>query len=66
MRLIMREEILSIMISVIIASLRIKKEMIGEITTVTTVVHQFINPIHISDNSSLIDISGTCGGRRTN
>ncbi|MDU0810241.1 MAG: anthranilate phosphoribosyltransferase [Burkholderia sp.] len=61
MRLIMREEISPMMIASIIIGLRIKKETIGEITAAAIVMREFTDRIHITNNSNLIDISGTGG-----
>jgi anthranilate phosphoribosyltransferase len=61
MRQIMRGEVSPLMTSAIIASLRVKKETIGEITAAAQVMREMSTRIEVADNANFVDIVGTGG-----
>ncbi len=61
MRQIMGGEVSATLISAIIASLRVKKETIGEITAAATVMREFATHVPVADAPNLIDTCGTGG-----
>ncbi|MBX3630216.1 MAG: anthranilate phosphoribosyltransferase [Nitrosomonas sp.] len=61
MRQIMQGEVSPILISAIIAGLRVKKETIGEITAAAKVMREFATPVNITDHHHLVDTCGTGG-----
>jgi anthranilate phosphoribosyltransferase len=61
MRQIMSGEVSPVMISAIIAALRVKKETIGEITAAAQVMREFSTKVEVTDKDHLVDIVGTGG-----
>ena len=61
MRQIMSGEVSPVMMSAIIAALRVKKETIGEITAAAQVMREFSTKVNVADRTRLVDIVGTGG-----
>jgi anthranilate phosphoribosyltransferase len=61
MRQIMSGEVSPVLISAIIAGLRVKKETIGEIAAAATVMREFATMVPMPDLPELIDTCGTGG-----
>lgn len=61
MRLIMKGEISPVMTAAILASLRSKKETIGEISAAATVMRELCTKVHLPHNANFVDIVGTGG-----
>ena len=49
------------MTAAIITSLRVKKEIIGEITAAAQVMREFSHKVQVADSHHLVDIVGTGG-----
>ncbi len=60
-RLIMCGELSPVMTAAIITSLRVKKEIIGEITAAAQVMREFSHKVQVADSHHLVDIVGTGG-----
>jgi len=61
MRLIMSGEMSPVLMSAFIASLRVKKETIGEITAAAQVMREFSTKVDVPDRTHMVDIVGTGG-----
>jgi len=61
MRQIMRGEVSPVMTAAILASLRVKKETIGEIAGAAQVMREFAAKVEVPDNQHFVDIVGTGG-----
>jgi len=61
MRRIMTGEMSPVMMAAFIASLRVKKETVGEIAAAAQVMREFATPVHIADTTHLVDLCGTGG-----
>ena len=61
MRMIMRGELSPVMTAAIVASLRVKKETIGEISAAAQVMRELSTKVHVADRSHLVDVVGTGG-----
>ena len=61
MRLIMKGEVSPVMMAAILASLRAKKETIGEITAAATVMRELVTPVKVRGEQNFVDIVGTGG-----
>jgi anthranilate phosphoribosyltransferase len=61
MRAIMSGEVSPVLISAIIAGLRVKKETIGEIAAAAEVMREFATKVPVPDEPHLIDTCGTGG-----
>lgn len=61
MRQIMSGQISPVLISAIIAGLRVKKETVGEIAAAASVMRELATPVPVKDASTLVDTCGTGG-----
>ena len=61
MRRIMQGEVSPVLISAIIAALRVKRETIGEIAAAAYVMREFATKVDVIDRTHLIDTCGTGG-----
>jgi anthranilate phosphoribosyltransferase len=61
MRQIMAGEVSPVLVSAILAGLRVKKETIGEIAAAATVMRELATKVEIADKTGFVDIVGTGG-----
>jgi anthranilate phosphoribosyltransferase len=61
MRQIMAGEVSPVLVSALLAGLRVKKETIGEIAAAASVMREFAARVEVPDNSHFVDIVGTGG-----
>ena len=61
MRLIMKGEVSPVLTAAILASLRTKKETVGEITAAAMVMRELVVPVEVEGDGNFVDIVGTGG-----
>lgn len=61
MRQIMSGEVSPVLISAVVAGLRVKKETIGEIAAAAIVMREFATRVEVADTENLVDTCGTGG-----
>ena len=61
MRQIMAGEVSPVLVSAILAGLRVKKETIGEIAAAATVMRELATKVEVADKAGFVDVVGTGG-----